>query len=73
MESFALGAQVVGMKGCEDMKVGMDRAGYFVIIPQQDKGIITVERYSYDNRLLRRGQKCQKYIWTILKMGGLCS
>ncbi len=38
MESFALGAQVVGMKGCEDMKVDMDRAGYFVIIPQQDKG-----------------------------------
>jgi len=31
--------------------VEMDRAGYFVIIPQRKKKIITVEYYSYDNKL----------------------
>ncbi|HEX2916034.1 MAG TPA: hypothetical protein VH186_35050 [Chloroflexia bacterium] len=30
----------------------MDRLGYFVIIPQSDKGMIQVEHYSYDNTLL---------------------
>lgn len=35
----------------EPAKVEMDKAGYFVIIPQPEKGIITVEHYSYDNKL----------------------
>jgi tetrahydromethanopterin S-methyltransferase subunit A len=34
-------------------KVGLDRAGYFVILPLRDKGTISVEHYSPDNRLLR--------------------
>jgi len=34
-------------------KVGLDRAGYFVILPLRDKGSISVEHYSPDNRLLR--------------------
>lgn len=34
-------------------RVELDKAGYFVIIPSTDKGIINVEHYSYDNRLLR--------------------
>ncbi len=34
-------------------KVKMDKAGYFVVIPQAEKRIITVEHYSYDNTLLR--------------------
>lgn len=33
--------------------VTMDRAGYFVIVPLPDKGIINVEHYAYDNSLLR--------------------
>ncbi len=33
--------------------VVMDKAGYFVILPLADKGIITVEHYAYDNVLLR--------------------
>jgi len=34
-------------------KVELDEAGYFVILPLRDKGIISVEHYSPDNRLLR--------------------
>ncbi len=33
--------------------VVMDKAGYFVIMPQADKHLITVEHYAYDNTLLR--------------------
>jgi len=33
--------------------VKMDKAGYFVIIPLADKGVINVEHYAYDNSLLR--------------------
>lgn len=31
----------------------MDKAGYFVVLPLADKGIISVEHYGYDNTLLR--------------------
>ncbi len=31
----------------------MDKAGYFVVLPLADKGIINVEHYAYDNTLLR--------------------
>lgn len=34
-------------------RVEMDKAGYFVIIPRADKGVIVAEHYSYDNRMLR--------------------
>ena len=34
-------------------RVEMDPVGYFVIIPQPVKGLITVEHYSYENTLLR--------------------
>ena len=33
--------------------VTMDKAGYFVIVPIADKGIINVEYYAYDNALLQ--------------------
>jgi tetrahydromethanopterin S-methyltransferase subunit A len=33
--------------------VKMDKAGYFVIVPLADKGVINVEHYAYDNALLR--------------------
>jgi tetrahydromethanopterin S-methyltransferase subunit A len=35
-----------------DQPVVMDKAGYFVILPLEDKGTINVEHYSYDNTLL---------------------
>ena len=31
----------------------MDPAGYFVIVPLADRGIINVEHYAYDHTLLR--------------------
>ena len=37
----------------ESAGVEMDKAGYFVIIPQPGKGLIVVEHYSYDHKLLR--------------------
>jgi tetrahydromethanopterin S-methyltransferase subunit A len=33
--------------------VKLDKAGYFVIVPLPDKGVIDVEHYAYDNTLLR--------------------
>lgn len=52
-------------------KVEMDKAGYFVIIPQPQKGVITMEHYSYDNRLLRviEGKDARSIYWTIIKNG----
>jgi len=34
--------------------IKLDKAGYFVILPQKDKGNILVEHYSYDNKLIRK-------------------
>ena len=33
--------------------VTLDKAGYFVIVPLPDRGVINVEHYDYDNTLLR--------------------
>ncbi len=32
--------------------VALDRAGYFVITPSKERGLITVEHYAYDDTLL---------------------
>lgn len=55
----------------EHAKVEMDRVGYFVIIPQPEKGIITVEHYSNDNLLLRviEGKDARSIYWTIIENG----
>lgn len=47
----------------------MDKAGYFVIIPQREKKLIIVEHYSYDNKLLRiiKGRDAKSIYWTIIK------
>ncbi|MEO0115020.1 MAG: DUF4346 domain-containing protein [candidate division WOR-3 bacterium] len=37
----------------ETKKIAMDKAGYFIIIPQLQKGLIVVEHYSNRNELLR--------------------
>lgn len=51
--------------------VEMDRAGYFVIIPQPEKGMITVEHYAYDNKLERviEGGDAKSIYWTIIEAG----
>ena len=50
-------------------KVEMDEAGYFVIIPQANRGIITVEHYSYDNKLQRtiEGKDAKSLYYTIIE------
>lgn len=55
----------------EPEKVEMDKAGYFVIIPQPQKGVIAVEHYSYDNKLLIviEGKDARSIYWTIIKNG----
>jgi tetrahydromethanopterin S-methyltransferase subunit A len=34
--------------------IKLDKAGYFVILPQKNKANILVEHYSYDNKLIRK-------------------
>ena len=55
----------------EPSVIEMDKSGYFVIIPQTEKGLITVEHYSYDNRLLRRieGKDARSVYITIIEKG----
>lgn len=52
-------------------KVELDRYGYFVIIPQQDKNRIIVEHYANDNTLLRmiEGRNAREIYLTILNNG----
>jgi tetrahydromethanopterin S-methyltransferase subunit A len=51
--------------------VKMDKAGYFVIVPLPDKGIITVEHYAYDNTLVRiiEGTTARALYTTIIANG----
>ncbi len=53
----------------EPDKIEMDKAGYFIIIPQREKNLIIVEHYSYDNKLLRiiRGKNARSIYWTIIR------
>lgn len=49
--------------------VTMDKAGYFVILPLAEQGVISVEHYSYDNALLRviEGTNARAIYNTIIK------
>jgi len=55
----------------ESGKVQMDKVGYFVIIPQPAKEVITVEHYSYENKLLRviEGKDAKSIYSTIIDNG----
>lgn len=59
------------IEAVEPTKIEMDRAGYFVILPQPEKRIIVVEHYSYDNSLLRviQGKNARNIYWTIIQNG----
>ncbi|MEN9225372.1 MAG: DUF4346 domain-containing protein [Thermostichus sp. HHBFW_bins_43] len=52
-------------------RIRMDKTGYFVLLPQPDKGTIRVEHYSYDNVLLRaiEGKTARSLYWTIINNG----
>jgi tetrahydromethanopterin S-methyltransferase subunit A len=53
----------------EPMKIQMDKAGYFVVLPQAGNGKIIVEHYGYDDKLLRRieGKDARSLYWTIIE------
>lgn len=52
-------------------RVEMDKAGYFVIIPREEKGDIIVEHYSYDNKMLQtiEGRDARSIYSTIVQHG----
>ena len=58
-------------EAAEQVKIEMDRVGYFVILPQPEKAIILVEHYSYENSLLRviRGKTAKSIYSTIIQNG----
>ncbi len=51
--------------------VRLDRAGYFVIVPLADRGVISVEHYAYDNALLRsiEGTTARAIYLTVIENG----
>lgn len=51
--------------------VTMDKAGYFVIVPLMEKGMINVEHYAYDNSLLRviEGATARAIYFTVINSG----
>uniref|UniRef100_A0A7C4XU06 DUF4346 domain-containing protein n=1 Tax=candidate division WOR-3 bacterium TaxID=2052148 RepID=A0A7C4XU06_UNCW3 len=55
----------------EPKKLKMDKAGYFVVIPNLEKKIIIVEHYSYENKLLHtiEGKDAPAIYSTIIENG----
>ena len=51
--------------------VELDKSGYFVIVPLADRGVISVEHYSYDNELLHsiEGENAQVIYQVIIDQG----
>jgi len=60
--------EVPTIQAKEPSRIQMDMAGYFVIVPLPGKGIISVEHYSYDDKLLRtiEGKDARSLYWTII-------
>ncbi|MBS3782460.1 MAG: hypothetical protein KGY66_05895 [Candidatus Thermoplasmatota archaeon] len=46
----------------------MDEGGYFIIVPEEEKGIIAVKHFSNEDRLLRviKGQNVKNIYHTII-------
>ena len=63
--------KVISAKEKDPNKVKLDKAGYFVIVPKADKGIILVEHYNYANQLLHviQGDNARDLYWTIIENG----
>ena len=62
-------AHVEVVQAEETAKTEIDKAGYFVILPLKERGVISVEQYSNDNRLLRviEGKNARDLYRTIIK------
>ncbi len=67
--SISTAPKIVAAEPSEVVK--MDKAGYFVVVPLPDKGIINVEHYAYDNALLRNieGTNARAIYTTIIREG----
>jgi tetrahydromethanopterin S-methyltransferase subunit A len=54
-----------------DIAIKLDKAGYFVVLPLPQKGLINVEHYSYDHTLLRiiEGETARALYLTIVENG----
>ncbi len=61
--------EVPTIQAKEPTRIQMDKAGYFVILPLPEKGIISVDHYSYDDKLLRtiEGRDARSVYWTIIE------
>ncbi len=60
-------AEITAIK-YDKSSIKLDRSGYFVILPSKKNGTITIEHYSYDNKLLRKikGKKSRDIYLTII-------
>ena len=63
--------KVISAKEKDPNKVKLDKAGYFVIVPKAEQGILLVEHYNYANQLLRviQGSNARDLYWTIIDNG----
>jgi tetrahydromethanopterin S-methyltransferase subunit A len=52
-------------------EIALDKAGYFVILPLSERGVINVEHYAYDNQLLRviKGATAREIYYTLISNG----
>ncbi len=68
-EAIAGTAEVPTIEAAEPERIQMDKAGYFVVLPQERKGTILVEHYDYGDKLLRRieGWDARSLYWTIIE------
>jgi tetrahydromethanopterin S-methyltransferase subunit A len=62
----AAGVPVIQAQAPTD--VALDKAGYFVVIVQRDRGIIVTEHYGYDNTLngMIEGKDARSIYWTAI-------
>jgi tetrahydromethanopterin S-methyltransferase subunit A len=61
---------IINVSGPEG-EIALDKAGYFVILPLPEKGVINIEHYAYDNQLLRviEGTAAREIYHTIISKG----
>jgi tetrahydromethanopterin S-methyltransferase subunit A len=59
------------IKATSRFKVKLDKAGYFVVLPLPEPGIISVEHYSYDNKLMHviEGRNAREICLTLVGNG----
>jgi tetrahydromethanopterin S-methyltransferase subunit A len=69
VQPVALTPDVVEARPAE--RIEMDRAGYFVIIPDPERRVITLEHYAYDNQLQHvvEGASSRELASTIISAG----